>query len=212
MGHMNPHSTSEIEVPTTESNVSAGLVPSDEDLMSAIQERDERALETLLNRYRGLLKSVILRIVHSHASADDVFQDCLVELWNQAGHYSAAKGKPLGWMVTLAKRRAIDCVRRQISYCGAKDRLEVETRNYTFTRDSDCEDADMASVIQQHIERLPESQQEVIRLAFLDGMSQREVARATNTPLGTVKTRIELGLSKLRSALGRQAMTSLASS
>ncbi len=176
----------------------------DEELMSAIQGGDTAALEKLVNRYRSLLKSVILRVVHDHATADDVLQDCMIEIWNHAGHYSAAKGKPLGWIVTLAKRRAIDCLRRQVAYCGAKDRLENATRHRSYIQDSDCEDADMSRVLQEHIEKLPTPQQEVIRLAFLNGMSQREVARATNTPLGTVKTRIELGLAKLRTALRTQ--------
>ncbi len=177
-----------------------GIPTSDEELMGAIQLGDAHALEILMFRYRGLLKSVILRVVHDHAAADDVLQDCLVEIWKHAGNFSITKGKPLGWMITLAKRRAIDSVRRQVSYCSAMDRLEIETGHCTFTQAPDCEAVDLASVLQQHIQRLPENQQEVIRLAFLQGMSQREVARATHTPLGTVKTRMELGLRKLRAA------------
>ena len=183
--------------------------PSDEELMCAIQERDGRALETLLERYRGLLKSVILRIVCSQSCADDVLQECLVAIWNHAQGYSVTKGRPLGWLTTLAKRRAIDHLRREISYGGAKHRLEAETRNSTFVGNSNGEDADMADVLLQHVHRLPAKQQEVIRLGVLNGMSQREVARATNTPLGTVKTRMELALKKLRGALIRQGMTTL---
>jgi RNA polymerase sigma-70 factor, ECF subfamily len=200
---MNPSHTLDIEALNNETSAHA-LAPSDEDLMCAIELGDARALETLMGRYRGLLKSVILRIVHDHVTADDVLQECLIEIWKRAGHYCAAKGKPLGWMVTLAKRRAIDCLRRQISYSGAMDRLETASQHYIFIEDSDSEAADMASVLQQHIHRLPEPQQEVIRLAFLSGMSQREVAKATHTPLGTVKTRLELALKKLRVALRTQ--------
>lgn len=205
---MNSTHIPDIETPNNETTAHA-LTPSDEDLMCAIHERDARALETLFERYRGLLKNVILRIVNSQSCADDVMQDCLVAIWNHAHGYSSAKGRPIGWLTTLAKRRAIDCVRRQITYGGAKDRLEAETRYFTFTQDSDCEAADLADVLQQQIQRLPENQQEVVRLGFLNGMSQREVARVTNTPLGTVKTRMELALRKLRESLGRQGMCSL---
>src|SRR5688572_12349628 len=80
----------------------------DEALMQAIQRREPLALDVLLQRYRLLLKSVILRVVRSHASADDVMQECMLEIWHHAENYSPQKGSPLGCIVTLANRRAID--------------------------------------------------------------------------------------------------------
>ncbi len=175
--------------------------PPDEDLMAAIQQRDARALETLMQRYRRLLKSAIMRTVNDDAGAEDVVQECFLELWKQADHYSPTKGRPLAWLMTLGKRRAIDHLRRSMAYCRAKDRMEESIHQTdTFTQDSaaDCEQADMGRVISEHLTLLPDAQKEVIELAFLKGMSQREVAQATHTPLGTVKTRMELGLKKLR--------------
>lgn len=177
------------------------LLPADEDLMAAIQQRDADALKILVQRYRKLLKCAILRTVHDDAAAEDVLQECLLDLWRHADHYSAAKGKPLAWMMTLCRRRAIDYLRRSMAYCRAKDRMEESMKETAaLTQDSalDCEQADMGRVLNQHLALLPPAQQEVIRLAFLKGMSQREVAHATHTPLGTVKTRLELGLKKLR--------------
>lgn len=189
----------------------------DEELMSAVQMRDPLALTTLFQRYRSLLQTVIVRIVHDHAAADDVMQESFVEIWRRADHYSACKGKPLGWMVTLAKRRAIDQLRRQVAYSSARDRMEKEAAVFAVERShdaaADCEQADLGRILRQQLGRLPESQQQVISLAFLKGMSQREVAKVTQTPLGTVKTRMELGLKKLRIALrARRAQTSLTSS
>lgn len=175
--------------------------PPDEELMAAIQQRDAVALETLMHRYRRLLKSAILRTVNDDAAAEDVLQECFFELWRQADHYSPAKGRPLAWLMTLGKRRAIDHLRRSMAYCRAKDRMEDAIHQQTsFTHDSasDCEQADIGRVLGEHLTLLPEAQQQVIVLAFLQGMSQREVAEATHTPLGTVKTRMELGLKKLR--------------
>ena len=175
--------------------------PPDEDLMAAIQQRDAAALETLMVRYRKLLKSVILRTVNDDAAAEDVLQECFLELWKQAAHYSATKGRPLAWLMTLGKRRAIDHLRRSMAYCRAKDRMEESLHeNTSFTQDSaaDCEQADIGRVLGEHLTLLPQAQKQVIELAFLQGMSQREVAEATHTPLGTVKTRMELGLKKLR--------------
>jgi RNA polymerase sigma-70 factor (ECF subfamily) len=179
-----------------------GEQPLDEDLMCAIQMHDPVAMNTLFQRYRMLLKSVILRIVPDYAAADDVLQECILEIWNHADHFSAAKGRPLGWIVTLARRRAIDHLRRSQAYNNARDRLEDETslRAPAQNAAADCEQADICRVIRQHLRRLPAHQQQVIQLAFLKGMSQREVAQATHTPLGTVKTRLELGLKKLRSS------------
>ncbi len=175
--------------------------PSDEDLMASIQQRDAVALETLMQRYRRLLKSAIMRTVNDDASAEDVVQECFLELWKQAEHYSPTKGRPLAWLMTLGKRRAIDYLRRSMAYCRAKDRMENSLQqNVSFTQDSaaECEQADIGRVLGEHLTLLPEAQKEVIVLAFLQGMSQREVAEATHTPLGTVKTRMELGLKKLR--------------
>lgn len=186
--------------------------PLDEDLMCAIQKHDPLAMDTLFQRYRLLLESVILRIVPDSAAADDVLQECILEIWNHADHFSAAKGRPLGWIVTLVRRRAIDHLRRSQAYNHARERLEDETKLRPLTQNAaiDCEQADIGRVLRQHLRRLPAHQQQVIQLAFLKGMSQREVAQATHTPLGTVKTRLELGLKKLRSAFRtRSAIHSL---
>ena len=176
----------------------------DEVLMQLIQHKDSQALDLLFQRYRILLKSVVLRVVHDHASADDVVQECMMEIWQHADHYSPDKGKALGWIVTLSKRRAIDHLRRRQAYSHARERMQDETltQHYGSQEDAaaECERSDLGHVLVQHLSRLPVHQQQVIRLGFLKGMSQREIALSTQTPLGTVKTRMELGLKKLRTA------------
>ncbi|WP_395748928.1 sigma-70 family RNA polymerase sigma factor [Prosthecobacter sp.] len=199
---MKTHTTSSSSLSMAATSIETEVQqPADEELMAAIQQQNAVALETLMNRYRRLLKSAIMRTVNDDAAAEDVLQDCFLELWRQADHYSPAKGRPLAWLMTLGKRRAIDYLRRSMAYSRAKDRMETSLQvNATSTHDSasDCEQADMGRVIGEHLTLLPEAQQQVIVLAFLQGMSQREVAEATHTPLGTVKTRMELGLKKLR--------------
>jgi RNA polymerase sigma-70 factor (ECF subfamily) len=173
-------------------------------IMEAIQRQEPEAIDALFHRYRLLLKSVILRVVRSHASADDVLQESMLEIWHHAGNYSPDKGSALGWIVTLAKRRAIDHLRRQQTYANARERLQGDPQLSLVEQPHDaataCERADVNRILCHHLTKLPTPQQQVIRLAFLNGMSQREVALATHTPLGTVKTRMELGLKKLRSA------------
>ncbi|MDZ4401168.1 sigma-70 family RNA polymerase sigma factor [Prosthecobacter sp.] len=179
-------------------------LPSDADLMTAIQAGDTAALETLFHRYQALLKGTIRRIINDDFFAQDIVQECLLELWRRSHHYSAAKGAPLAWLLTLARRRAIDHIRRSQAYGRACTRYEDATNAMPSSHDAtaDCEQTDLGNVLSAHLKRLPEPQQHVIALAFLQGMSQREVAQATHLPLGTVKTRMELGLKKLRRSFG----------
>src|SRR5438034_9827264 len=100
--------------------------PSDFELMKAIQAADPDALSQLYDRYNGILKALILRIIHNEAEADDLLQEVFMEIWKQAKNFSAEKGKPLGWMVTLARRRAIDALRKKQAYARAEERLQAE--------------------------------------------------------------------------------------
>lgn len=180
--------------------------PSDLELMKAIQAEDPDALSQLYDRYNGILKALILRVIHNEAEADDLLQEIFMEIWNQAKNFSSQKGKPLGWMVTLARRRAIDGLRKKQAYARAEERLQNETEQQpdAWVHNSTEEEivlSDTRSVIRKVISGLPPAQQQAIDLAFFRGMSQREIAAKTNTPLGTVKTRLELGLKKIYDGL-----------
>ena len=180
--------------------------PSDLDLMQAIQAENPDALAQLYDRYNGILKALILRVVHNEAEADDLLQEIFMEIWNQAKNFSAQKGKPLGWMVTLARRRAIDGLRKKQAYARAEERLqnEIEQQPDAWVHNA-TEEAivlgDTRALMRKVIAGLPPAQQQAIDLAFFQGMSQREIAAKTNTPLGTVKTRLELGLKKIYDGL-----------
>jgi RNA polymerase sigma-70 factor (ECF subfamily) len=180
--------------------------PSDLDLMQAIQAEDPDALAQLYDRYNGILKALILRVVHNEAEADDLLQEIFMEIWNQAKNFSAQKGKPLGWMVTLARRRAIDGLRKKQAYARAEERLqnEIEQQPDAWVHNA-TEEAivlgDTRVLMRKVIDGLPPAQQQAIDLAFFHGKSQREIAAKTNTPLGTVKTRLELGLKKIYEGL-----------
>ncbi len=178
----------------------------DEALMARIQERDPEALASLYDRYSGILKSLIMGVIHNDAEADDLLQEIYMEIWNQAAHYSAQKGKPLGWIVTLTRRRSIDRLRKKQAYARAEERLQNETEQqpeawvHNSTED-DIEISDTRRLILGILKNLPPAQREAIDLAFYHGMSQREIAAKTGIPLGTIKTRLELGLKKISEAL-----------
>ena len=199
--------SSDSEVTTTEKPLTPAIEPepgkpSDVDVMVGIQAGDPDALSQLYDRYSGILKALILRIIHNDTEADDLLQEVFMEIWNQAKNFSSAKGKPLGWMVTLTRRRAIDALRKKQAYARAEERLQAEPEQQplAWVQNSTAEDiraGDTRALMAKVIRSLPEAQQQVIYLAFFQGMSQREIAAHTNIPLGTVKTRLELGLKKI---------------
>jgi len=182
---------------------SAGSECSDEELMRRIQARDERALEILMKRYESLLRSSAGRILAVDQDVTDVVEEAFLGVWNQASNFDLSKGKVVGWLITIARRRAIDRVRRRQAYDRAemRFRLSTDTGYQHFAPDDIQEQAassEYAAVFADLIARLPEAQRRVVELTFYRGLSQREIARETGIPLGTIKTRIELGVKKLR--------------
>ena len=178
---------------------------SDEQLMERIQRGDEAALGILHRRHHSLLRTIISRMIYNDHDVDDLVQECLFEVWRHAANYSPDKGHALGWIVTLARRRTIDRIRRKSAYARAQDRFREEIAIDGETdhagADEEASGSDRAEAVARLIARLPEAQQEAIRLAFYGGMTQRQIAAHTATPLGTVKTRLELALRKLRSSV-----------
>lgn len=194
--------------PTIDSS-KLGAFPSDESLMQSIVERQTSAIASLYERYGKTLKKVIFQVLQDEAEADDVLQESILQVWREATSYSSALGKPLGWLVTIARRRAIDRVRRRSAYSRAKDRFEiyVETEPRSWLQSCTEEDnagTDIRKFLEREMNRLPAFQSEALRLSFFNGLSHREIAAHTSTPLGTVKTRLELGLRKLSSSVRAQ--------
>jgi RNA polymerase sigma-70 factor, ECF subfamily len=183
-----------------------GSAVSDEALMEAITEQRPEALTEFYSRHGGRLKSVIGNVVHEEGDADDVLQDILLQIWHEADHYSPKAGKLLAWVVTLARRRAIDRLRRRQAYCRAKERYqehlnEQPVATESHSSDGDISRSDLRSFLHRRLNVLPRHQREALELAFFAGMSHREIAAVTRAPLGTVKTRLELGLQKLTQSL-----------
>lgn len=177
----------------------------DEQLMEMIQERDTEAIGFMYDRYARLLKALIMKVLHNEAESDDLLQEVFMEIWDRASGYSAEKGKALSWIVTLARRRAIDRLRKREAYCRMEDRLLIETQRTPQDTvahvEEDVEHAEMREHLQRVMAYLPTAQREAIEMAYYRGMSQRDIATATGIPLGTIKTRLELGMKKLTEAL-----------
>ncbi len=166
----------------------------------------EAALAAMYHRHTPILRTVISLVVHNESDVDDLIQEVFLELWNRAQSYDETKGKVLGWLVTLARRRAIDKVRRRQAYARAEERLRLETEHEPqLARFHGVEDnvnaADRSEVFKRLLSALPEAQREALHLAYYRGLSQREIAAQTGIPLGTIKTRLELAVRKVRAAI-----------
>lgn len=180
--------------------------PTDEVLMARIQKRDEDALTMLYYRHGKLLRSVISRCVYDQQHSEDLLSEVFVEIWNRAEHYSEEKGRALGWLITLARRRALDRVRRFQAYFRAEQRLRAQEEGSPLNDqiadgDAELQSRDIGARLELALAQLPPAQAEAVRLAYQEGLSQREIVARTGIPLGTIKTRIELGLRKLKTAL-----------
>ena len=175
----------------------------DERLMKDISLQSQDALGELYGRCGQRLKAMIDSVVHEEA--DDVLQEILLQIWKEAHNYSPEAGEPIGWVATIARRRAIDRLRRRQAYCRACERYGKELQRQPTSPRREAYDPfvlrDLRSFLKKRMRALPRFQREAIDLAFFEGLSHREIADKTGTPLGTVKTRLELGLRKLTQAI-----------
>jgi RNA polymerase sigma-70 factor (ECF subfamily) len=177
----------------------------DEALMKAVSHRRHEALAELFDRHGKRLRATIDGVVHEEGDADDVLQEIFLQIWDEAGRYSPKAGKPLGWMVTIARRRAIDRLRRRQAYSRVRERYQTRVTHEVSNSSRHADEVfmlnDLRRFLRQCMRVLPRLQREAVELAFFKGLSHREIAAATHAPLGTVKTRLELGLQKLTHAV-----------
>jgi RNA polymerase sigma-70 factor (ECF subfamily) len=180
------------------------IAPTDVELMEDLVRGDTHAMEAIYERYESTLRAVILSVLHEENETDDVLHDVLLQLWNHADRFVAEKGLH-GFLVTLARRRALDRLRRRMAYRRATDRLETqmkaEFQDKMRGRGIKPNNSDLSELLRRMIRLLPEPQQEVVQLTFFEGMSQREIAARKSIALGTVKTRLQLAQKKLLNQL-----------
>jgi RNA polymerase sigma-70 factor, ECF subfamily len=174
------------------------------DLIRQIATGDRDAFAEFYDRYAPIVYPLVMRIVRQPTDAADVLQEVFWEAWRAAGTYDPGRGTPEAWMITRARARAIDrvrAVRRRgetfvASLDEAKAAAPAEAGGDTAARAADRDTVTSA------LRRLPPAQREVIELAYYGGLTQTEIAERLKQPLGTVKTRIRLGLERLREIVG----------
>jgi len=201
-----------VEVPRLTGDPTAHRVEwSDEALMAAIAAHDDIAFDALYDRYADLIYSAALRVLGDPQLAEDATQDVFVRIWRRPDQFVAARGRFLSWVMSVTRNRAVDeCrarrrrLRREGTQFEGPSEVSVES---VFAIDPE----DPQKTVQVHEDQirvrtalvdLPEDQRRVLELAYFGGLTQQEIAAQLHEPLGTVKTRIRLGMQKLRKALG----------
>jgi RNA polymerase sigma-70 factor, ECF subfamily len=175
--------------------------PSDESLIEAVHKRDVAALEALYDRHRVLAYSLALRLLSSPADAEEVVQECFLNVWRSAGSYNPDRSTGRSWLLSIVHHRSIDKLR------GRQSRIQAVplAESMDLPDNSDVWEEVMANVTGQDVrsalQQLPVEQREAIELAYFKGYTQTEIAQHANVPLGTVKGRVRIGLHKLRALL-----------
>ena len=176
----------------------------DVEILRGIAGGDEQALSSLYDRYRLILFGLILRIVHSQSEAEDVLQEVFLQVWRRASDFDETRGRPFTWLVTLARSRAIDRLRSLAS----RERTAQESIRDAPDSVSDAADdavkSEQGEIVRRALKELPDEQRKTLLLAYFEGLTQTEIAERLNTPLGTVKTRMRSGMTKLRESLGER--------
>jgi RNA polymerase sigma-70 factor (ECF subfamily) len=176
------------------------------DLMTRCATADQTAFDELYRLTVNRIYGSALRVLRSPDHAQEVTQEVYVEVWRQAPRYRADKGSVAAWMATMAHRRAVDRVRSVSSEVARDER-------YAWIEPDGDSDEVWDSVAQKHdvarvraaIATLTQFQREAVQLAYYEGLTQSQIAKKLNLPLGTVKTRIRDGLRRLGEALGGDA-------
>src|SRR5829696_9006603 len=175
----------------------------DEDLMHLVKRNDPRAFEVLYERHSGAAFSLAYRMVGRGNVAEDVVQEAFLSIWRSGARYERARGSVRTWVLGIVHHRAIDQLRRSSVHSkrrasdeGIEDRIESGERT-----DVEVARRDEAQAVRSAMESLPPEQSHVIELAYFGGFTHTEIADILETPVGTVKGRMRLGLEKLRHGL-----------
>ena len=174
----------------------------DREVLERIADGQLEALEELYDRYRTMAYSVAFRITRNRALAQDVVQDGFVGAWRNASGYVEGRSSVKTWLLAIVHHRAIDALRRQRPTSELPDREDVPPAVMTLP-DVWPEVAGrlLRLEILAALRTLSDVQREAIELAYFGGLTQQEIAKKTGTPLGTVKSRMRLGLLAMRRAL-----------
>jgi RNA polymerase sigma-70 factor, ECF subfamily len=182
----------------------------DEELMQLVRENDSAAFAVVYERHASAAFSLAFRMCGKSALAEDIVQEAFLSLWRSGARYDSARGSVRTWVLGIVHNRAIDALRRgvvhdrgTISDEGIEEQLEATERT-----ELEVGRRDEAREIRAALGGLPADQSRVIELAYYGGFTHSEIAAMLETPVGTIKGRMRLGLQKMRSQLSSERVTS----
>ena len=186
------------DAPSATSNASV-----DQELVRQVADGNAAAFTALYDTHVRTVFSLAVRIVNDQAEAEEVAQDVFSQAWRQVARYDAARASVAGWLLMMARSRAIDRARgaRPDAASPAHDGASVRLPDPARGQDVAVQSSEEAARLRAALADLPFLQRVAIELAYFDGLSQSQIADRLEQPLGTVKTRIRAGLMKLRVAL-----------
>jgi RNA polymerase sigma-70 factor (ECF subfamily) len=180
----------------------------DDELMDRLAGRDLAAFEALYDRYGDLVYSVSLRVVGDTYVAEDVTQDVFVRVWRRPEQFDVRRGKFVTWLLSVTRNRSIDHRRSQARRMRHEALPSLDEEEDVLPSEDWRDDPAAATVLSDEcaavraaLDVLPAEQRLAIQLAYFGGLTQQEIANKLGQPLGTVKTRIRLGMQKMRGAL-----------
>jgi RNA polymerase sigma-70 factor, ECF subfamily len=177
-----------------------------DELLVLVAGGDQKAFEDLYGLVSGPVYGLVRRVVRDPAQSEEVAQEVLLELWRSAARFDPGRGSALSWVLTLAHRRAVDRV-RSARAAGEREQREAR-RAHGPAFDQVAEEVEAGlerEWVRRCLDRLTALQRQSVTLAYYDGYTYREVAERLSLPLGTVKTRMRDGLTRLRDCLGGAA-------
>lgn len=174
----------------------AELRATDAALMDKVVARDEAALAAVYDRYAGMLSSVLNRILRDSQAAEEILQDTFFQLWRTAARFDAARGSLAGWLLVIARNRAISRLRRRNPAAG--EELGENSVVLPLNLESSVAQQQLLARAKNALDRLPAEQRACVELAYFEGLTHTEIAQRTGDPLGTVKTRLRSAVETLK--------------
>src|SRR5437763_4796712 len=175
-------------------------------LLPAVAHGDMAAFERLYDRHSSTLYALLLRILSNPEDAQEVLQETFVKAWTNARMFDSTRGSEIAWLISIARSRGIDRLRsRKIRGDRENDAGREISIHSSFVESTTGADkavqSQESSAVRSALSELPEAQRVALELAYFEGLSQSEIAAKLGEPLGTIKTRMQLGMKKLRERL-----------
>ncbi|MGD9570998.1 MAG: sigma-70 family RNA polymerase sigma factor [Thermoleophilia bacterium] len=181
----------------------------DEDLLTLVERGDADAFEVIYDRHARVAYSLAFRLLGERQAAEDLVQDSMLAVWRGAAGYRSARGSVRNWMLAILHNRGVDRLRT----LGAMARRQEALEQVELRRPEEPDAAALgigralAGSVRSELADLPAEQSEVLKLAYYGGFTHHEISHMLDVPLGTVKSRMRLGLERLRRGLGAAEVT-----